>query len=173
MKKILAFAMAIVMMMAVAVPAFATDITKADTDAANPASATADVVTKDTKEDGTDAYSYTISFPASTTVGWNDSSAKDVAYTVTSQLLLGASLKVSVAANDGGKMTNAGTEKYLTYTLTGAETATFGEVNNGAKASDVGGTNATVAIASFADVPVAEYTGTLTYTVEYVAPTTA
>lgn len=166
MKKFIAIVMAVVMMMAIAVPAFATDITK---DTAQEA--TADVVTKDTKEDGSDAYTYTITFPASTTVGWGDTAAKDVAYTVTSQLLLGAGLKVSVAANDGGKMTNISTEKYLTYTLTGAETATFGEVNNAAKASDVGGTDATVAIASFADVPVAEYTGTLTYTVEYVAPT--
>lgn len=159
MKKIIAIAMALVMMMAIAVPAFATDITK-DTAQSNQAT----VATTTSDADAT----YTVTFPASTTIAWGDTAAKDVAYTVTSQLPIGATLKVSVAADNNGKMTSTNAPDYeLVYTLTGDAEATFEEINNGAKASDVGGTDATVAIADFSQAVPDVYQGTLTYTVVY------
>lgn len=163
MKKLLSIALAVVMMFAICVPAFATDITK---DTAQ--SASADVVTKDTKEDGTDAYYYTITFPASTEIAWGDTAEKGISYSVTSQLLLGASLDVSVAADNSGLMTNANTTKTLTYTLSGGAVENFAEVND----AEAPATAVTVAVEDFSGVPVAAYAGTVTYTVVYNAPAT-
>ncbi len=163
MKKIIAVFMAITMMMLVAVPAFAAEIKKDD---ANQY-ASADVVT--TFNENTD-WSYTVTIPTGIQVTWNDTETLyDAAYSVTSQLLIGASLNVSVSADNGGKMVNGDWE--LLYTLTGDGVTTFGPVNNNAKASTVGGTDAKVQVKDFSDKPVGTYTGTLTYTVEYVPPT--
>ena len=163
MKKIISVLLAVAMLAALTVPAFAAEITK---DSAEQ-SATIDVVTKTTNTDGADAYTYSVTFPASFEFDWGDTAAKDATYTVTSQLLLGASLDVSVAANNGGKMTNENTASTLTYTLTNGGSTHFAEVNNSAAPA----THPTVSIASYAGVPIAVYTGTLTYTVTYNAPT--
>lgn len=162
MKKIFAIALALVMMFAVCVPAFATEINKDSV----PQNATADVYTKTTTEDDQDAYTYSVIIPAEFPIAWNDTSAQDVSYEVTSQLLLGAKLKVSVEANDGGKMTNANTTQFLTFALENGGEVEFAEINNAAKPA----TAPTVAVADFSGVPIAEYSGTLTYTVTYVAP---
>lgn len=169
MKKIISIALALVMMMAITVPAFATQT-------AVEGGNNVDVETSYTEATDT---SYTVEIPATVSVVWNDTTtAYDVGYTVTSQLLVGASIKVAVNYDsdtddtNNGVMVADGTEKKLTYTLVGAGETTFGEVNDGAKASDVGGTDATITVAGFSDAPVGTYTGTITYTVEYVAPTT-
>ena len=106
MKKVISIILAVMMLASICVPCFATDITK-DTPA--PQTAAPDVKTKLTKTDGTDAYTYTVTIPASVEVAWGDTTAQDAKYTVTSQLKLGDTLKVKAEANDGGKMTNAGT----------------------------------------------------------------
>ena len=122
MKKIIAIVMALVMMMAVTVPAFAADITK---DTAQAGQATVATTTSDT--DAT----YTVTYPAATTIAWGDTNAVNVNYAVTSQLPIGASLKVSVAADNNGEMTSANAAGYkLTYTLTGGAEETFQEINN-------------------------------------------
>lgn len=171
MKKIISVLLAVAMLAALTVPAFAADITiSKDEPAAGPdgaQTATVDVVTKTTNTEGADAYTYSVTFPASFEFAWGDTAAKDATYTVTSQLLLGASLDVSVAANNGGKMTNENTASTLTYTLTNGGSAHFAEVNNSAAPT----AQPTVSIASYAGVPIAVYTGTLTYTVTYNAPT--
>lgn len=164
MKKIISVLLAVAMLAALTVPAFAAEITK---DSAEQ-SATVDVVTKTTNTDGADAYTYTVTIPASFEFDWGDTAAKDATYTVTSQLLLGASLDVSVAANNGGEMTAAGTDQTLTYTLANGGSAHFAEVNNDAAPA----THPAVSIASYAGVPIAVYTGTLTYTVTYNNPPT-
>lgn len=164
MKKIISVLLAVAMLAALTVPAFAVDITK---DSAEQ-SAKVDVVTKTTNTEGQDAYTYTVTIPASFEFDWGDTAAKDATYTVTSQLLLGASLDVSVAANNGGEMTATGTDQTLTYTLANGGSAHFAEVNNSAAPA----THPTVSIASYAGVPIAVYTGTLTYTVTYNAPAT-
>lgn len=163
MKKIISVLLAVAMLAALTVPAFAVDITK---DSAEQ-SAKVDVVTKTTNTDGADAYTYSVTFPASFEFAWGDTAAKDATYTVTSQLLLGASLDVSVAANNGGKMTNENTASTLTYTLTNGGSTHFTEVNNSAAPT----AQPAVSIASYDNVPIAVYTGTLTYTVTYNAPT--
>ena len=157
MKKIIAIVMALVMMMAVTVPAFAADITK---DSAQAGQATVATTTDDT--DAT----YTVTYPAATTIAWGDTNAVNVNYAVTSQLPIGASLKVSVAADNNGEMTSANAAGYkLTYTLTGGAEETFQEINNNVAPS----TDVTVAIADFSQAVPDVYTGTLTYTVAYTA----
>ena len=157
MKKIIAIVMALVMMMAVTVPAFAADITK---DTAQAGQATVATTTNDT--DAT----YTVTYPAATTIAWGDTNAVNVNYAVTSQLPIGASLKVSVAADNNGEMTSANAAGYkLTYTLTGGAEETFQEINNNVAPS----TDVTVAIADFSQAVPDVYTGTLTYTVAYTA----
>ena len=161
MKKILAIVMAIVMMMAIAVPAFAAEIKKDDTNQSGQA-------TVATTTDDTDA-TYTVTYPAAFTFAWDDVETKNANYSVTSQLPIGASLKVSVAADNGGVMTSTTATAYsLTYTLAGGVAEkTFSEINNGAGPD----TDITIGIAQEqydAAVP-AVYQGTVTYTVVYSA----
>lgn len=163
MKKIISVLLAVAMLAALMVPSFAAEITK---DSAEQ-SATVDVVTKTTNTEGQDAYTYTVTIPASFEFDWGDPVAKDASYTVTSQLLLGASLDVSVATVNGGTMTATGTDKTLSFELTNAVSTHFAEVNNGAEPT----AKPMVSIASYEDVPIAAYTGRLTYTVTYNAPT--
>lgn len=168
MKKILAIALALVMMFAVCVPAFAAGeqtIAKADVDAGNP-SKDVQVYTKTTDKDDQDAYTYSVKFPAEIPVAWGDTSAQNADYFVTSQLLLGAKLTVTVAANDEGVMTAAGTTATLTYALANGGATEFGEVNDNAEPA----AQPTVTIADFSGVPLTQYTGTMTYTVAYTAP---
>ncbi len=158
MKKIIAIVMALVMMMAVAVPAFAADIKKGDTNQ----SGTATVATTTSDTDAT----YTVTYPAATTIAWGDTNAVNVNYSVTSQLPIGATLKVSVAADNGGKMTSTNAPDYeLTYALTGGAEETFAEINNNVAPT----TDVTVAIADFSKAVPDVYQGTLTYTVAYTA----
>lgn len=169
MKKIISIVLALVMMMAVAVPAFAATAVLGE-----------NKVNVETTFDATTDASYTVTIPATISVAWNDeTTAYEVGYTVTSQLLVGASLKVAVNYDsdtddaNNGVMKNAETTATLKYTLAGAGKTTFTGVNDGAKASDMGGTDATITVAGFDAAPVGVYTGTITYTVEYVAPTVA
>lgn len=160
MKKIIAIVMALVMMMAVTVPAFAADITK---DSAQAGQATVATTT-----DETDA-TYTVTYPASFVFAWDDTAAKDANYSVTSQLPIGAKLSVSVGADNNGEMTSATATNYsLTYTLAGGIAAKeFAEINNNAGPDE----NITISIAQDeydAAVP-AVYEGTVTYTVAYTA----
>lgn len=159
MKKIIAIVMALVMMMAVTVPAFAADIEKDD--ANQFGQATVATTTSDT--DAT----YTVSYPATFTFAWDDTTPQVANYSVTSQLPIGASLTVSVAADNGGVMTSATATGYdLTYTLAGGVGAkTFSEINNGTGPD----TDITIAIAQseYDEAVPAVYQGTVTYTVAY------
>ncbi len=160
MKKIIAIAMALVMMMAIAVPAFAADAKIEKDDANQSGQATVATTTSDT--DAT----YTVSYPAATTIAWGVTDAVNVNYTVTSQLPIGATLKVSVAADNNGLMTSTNAPDYnLTYTLTGGAEETFAEINNATAPQ----TDVTVAIADFSQAVPDVYQGTLTYTVVYTA----
>ena len=159
MKKIVSILLAVMMIAAIAVPSFAATITEKS----DPKTAEVQVMTKTTDKDNNDPESYTVTIPAEITVAWNDTTAQDASYTVDSQLKLGAKLKVSAAANDAGKMTNAAaTDKFLTFTVAGGDVAEYTELNNAVKSST------TVTIADF-NAPIAEYVGHMTYTVEYVA----
>ena len=159
MKKIVSILLAVMMIAAIAVPSFAATITEKS----DPKTAEVQVMTKTTDKDNNDPENYTVTIPAEITVAWNDTTAQDASYTVDSQLKLGAKLKVSAAANDAGKMTNAAaTDRFLTFTVAGGDVAEYTELNNAVKSST------TVTNADF-NAPIAEYVGHMTYTVEYVA----
>lgn len=161
MKKILAVVMALTMLFALCVPAFAADpnpITKGTAQ-----SGSIDVITTYLPSDET----YSVSYPAAVSVAWGDTDPQDAKYTVTSALQIGAKITVSAAENAGGKMTATGTADTLTFS-----------VQNGA-AQEFTGANAAVnsdtkvIISDFSGAAVGEYTGTMTYTVvyTYTAPT--
>ncbi len=163
MKKILAVMMAIVMMMAIAVPAFAADLTIDKTTDQEMGA------TVSTTGDGDDA-TYTVTFPAATTIEWNDTTVDkyDVSYKVLCQFPIGAKLTVSVSG-DGimylGGDENA--EHTLNYTLTGGTAAKdFTDVHT---ASNPGAPDSKiyVSVADFSQVPPDVYQGTITYTVAY------
>lgn len=161
MKKIVSILLAVMMIAAIAVPSFAVDPITI-TEKSDPKHAEVQVKTMITDKDNNDPENYTVTIPAEITVAWNDTAAQDASYTVDSQLKLGAKLKVSAAANDAGKMTNAATDKFLTFTVAGGDAIEYTELNNAVKSST------TVTIADF-NAPIAEYVGHMTYTVEYVA----
>lgn len=159
MKKIVSILLAVMMIAAIAVPSFAATITNES----DPKTADVQVMTKTTDKENNDPENYTVTIPAEITVAWNDTTAQDASYTVDSQLKLGAKLKVSAAAENAGKMTNAAaTDKFLTFTVAGGEVAEYPELNTAVKSST------TVTIADF-NAPIAEYVGHMLYTVEYVA----
>ena len=161
MKKIVSILLAVMMIAAIAVPSFAVDPITI-TEKSDPKHAEVQVKTMITDKDNNDPENYTVTIPAEITVAWNDTTAQDASYTVDSQLKLGAKLKVSAAAKDAGKMTNAATDKFLTFTVAGGDAAEYTELNTAVKSST------TVTIADF-NAPIAEYVGHMTYTVEYVA----
>lgn len=174
MKKVISIVLALAMMMAVTVPAFAETTYQSISQDGTP---TAEVVTSTKDINGNDAYSYTVTFPAIITVAWNDKTAQPATYSVESQLLIGASLKVSVVYDtdtdetNNGIMEADGTDETLRYILEGGNEVTFAEVNEAGTTAPDGeknGTNATVKIEDFSGVPVAEYEGKVTYSVKYV-----
>lgn len=157
MKKIVSILLAVMMIAAIAVPSFAATITKES----DPKTADVQVKTKTTDKENNDPENYTVTIPAEIAVPWGEKEAKDAHYTVNSQLKLGAKLKVSAAAENEGKMTNAATDKFLTFTVAGGEVAEYPELNKNVESST------TVTIADF-NAPIAEYVGHMLYTVEYV-----
>ncbi len=108
MKKIIAIAMALVMMMAVAVPAFAANLDLATNEGDAIVKTNTDAVTE----------SYTVTYPAVMNLDWGTESTP-FEYSVTSQLKTGNVVEVSVADKDAAYlMTNAGGET-LAYALAG------------------------------------------------------
>lgn len=161
MKKILAIAMALVMMMAICVPAFA-----AVTGGSNAGSDT--IINTDTKKDtdddgigDTEVAWYTVTIPATQTLAW-ETESKDIEYTVASQLKTGEAVKVTVADADAAyKMTSAGGE--LAYTL---DNATFTAPS--AVYDDTAKVTVKVALDDWKSVAIDNYTDTLTFTAEIV-----
>lgn len=114
MKKVLSIALAVVMMLAVCVPAFAADITT-DGD-----SGTTIIKTATIKEDGGDARSFTVTIPADQEIPWGAASY-DVSYAVETHLAYGETLAVTVAGEQGymSYSPEAGVELPLPYALEG------------------------------------------------------
>lgn len=160
MKKILAVVMALTMLFALCVPAFAADPNPITKDTAQ--SGSIDVITTYLPSDET----YSVSYPAAAvSVAWGVTTAQDAKYTVTSALQIGAKITVSAAANDGGVMTAAGTTDTLTFSVQNGEAQEFTGANTAVDSAT------TVTISDFSGAAVGEYTGTMTYTVVYTAPT--
>lgn len=118
MKKTLSVVLALVMLFAVCVPAFAAT---EPTDISAVGSGTVMVETSTKTETGEDAADYTVTIPADTTIAWGAPST-DVGYTVESHLTRDKVVAVTVAGN--GKMKTADGKYTLAYTLDGAEAFT-------------------------------------------------
>ena len=159
MKKILAIAMALVMMMAICVPAFATVTGGSNAD--NDTIISTDTL-KDEDGDGigeTDPSWYTVTIPATQTLPW-EATSTDIEYAVASQLKTGDVVKVTVTDADGAyKMTSTGGE--LAYTL---ENATF--TADSAVYYDTAKVTVKVALNDWKSVAIDNYTDTLTFTAE-------
>ena len=160
MKKVISVLMAVAMLAALMVPAFAVDKTLNETNG-NPASDTAEVKTNYDNLEATGGY-YTVTFPAETTIAWGtvDTTIK---YNVSTQLIPTATLTVTVA-QDNAAMKSA-TGQQLPYTLSGAGTNVTGigpfvdtdyELN--------------INVTAWGDVPVDSYSDTLTFEATIVNP---
>ena len=163
MKKILAIAMALVMMMAVTVPAFAASTAvdiKADT-------AQAGEVLVSTTTENANAEWYTVTIPADTAIVWGTTTATNLDYKVACQLATGKTLSVTITSKNTNKLVN-GSES-IDYNATGFETQTFDAVTGtGNATSNVGvapETAVTITVPSWEGKTIADYADTLTYTV--------
>lgn len=94
MKKVISIALAIIMMMAIAVPAFAADLSAKDTDAGDVI-----ITTSTDKADGTDGDWYLVTIPADTVIAWGEE-ATELKYSAETHLLYGKSLDVAVTSAD-------------------------------------------------------------------------
>lgn len=94
MKKVISIALAIVMMMAIAVPSFAADLSAKDTDAGDVI-----ITTSTDKADGTDGDWYLVTIPADTVIAWGDE-ATELKYSAETHLLYGKTLDVAVTSAD-------------------------------------------------------------------------
>lgn len=116
MKKLLAVMMAIVMMMAIAVPAFAATL---DVDSAS-GDATVITDTSGVVGDGT----YTVTYPATMSLTWGAEST-GFQYSVTSQLKTGKCVEVEIVDKDAnGLVMVNGDGATLAYALNGTTSAT-------------------------------------------------
>lgn len=94
MKKVISIALAIVMMMAIAVPSFAADLSAKDTDSSEVI-----ISTSTDKADGTDGDWYLVTIPADTVIAWGDE-ATELKYSAETHLLYGKTLDVAVTSAD-------------------------------------------------------------------------
>ncbi len=110
---------------------------------------------------------FEVTIPAEIDVPWGETEAVDVSYKVTSSLDTGSKIGVSVArsasvAND--TLTNAATSAYaLPYTSQNFTSTEFTGTNEGALPAQ----KPSLTISGWTDAPIAEYSTTLTYTVDY------
>ncbi len=110
---------------------------------------------------------FEVTIPAEIDVPWGEKEAVDVSYKVTSSLDTGSKIGVSVArsasvAND--TLTNAATSTYaLPYTSQNFTSTEFTGKNEGALPAQ----KPSLTISGWTDAPIAEYSTTLTYTVDY------
>ena len=163
MKKLISVILASAMIAALGLTAFADNpITQAS------GSKNSEVVVKTVIEDSDETYSVTI--PANLDIDWGDTTVHDMNPKVTSQLKLGAKITVTVTDEDStNTLKNEGYPDGLAYKPTGLnEPFEFGAINDGAIPKEK---TVSVQVESFAGVPIAVYQTTLTYTVEYTAPT--
>lgn len=151
MKKVISVLMAVAMLAALMVPAFALDKTLDE----NTKSDTAEVKTNYDNLEATGGY-YTVTYPAETTIAWGTVDTT-VQYNVTTQLIPTATLNVTVAQNNPAMKSATGQQ--LPYTLSGAGTNVTGigpfvdtdyELN--------------INVTAWGDVPVDSYSDTLTFT---------
>lgn len=154
MKKIIALMMVLVMMMSIAIPAFAEDLNTKPSEAG-------DVIIKtDTKDaDGNDAEKYTVTIPADTTIPWRQE-VTAVDYSITSQLRRNHRVEVSVAGS--GAMKTADGVYRIAYTLVGD--TSYKTTQPTIVDPDVRSLDVVIAMADWEKAVVEEYADIITYT---------
>lgn len=161
MKKILAIVLALVMLLAVSVPAFAADVTI--TDESDPKTGEAVVRTSTQNEDGEEAAGFTVSIPAENIVPW-DATSTDFQYTVTSQLAPNKAVRVDVDDPTGDLLMTDANGLTLAYWIQNSFAVMDGPV------VDAQACTFTVCVDSEAwnAAPVSEYSDTLLFTASIV-----
>ena len=110
---------------------------------------------------------FEVTIPAEIDVPWGETEAVDVSYRVTSSLDTGSKIDVSVARSasvTNDTLTNAATSTYaLPYTSQNFTSTEFTGTNEGALPAQ----KPSLTISGWTDAPIAEYSTTLTYTVDY------
>lgn len=110
---------------------------------------------------------FEVTIPAEIDVPWGETEAVDVSYKVTSSLDSGSKIGVSVARSASvanNTLTNAATSTYaLPYTSQNFTSTEFTGKNEGALPAQ----KPSLTISGWTDAPIAEYSTTLTYTVDY------
>lgn len=110
---------------------------------------------------------FEVTIPAEIDVPWGETEAVDVSYKVTSSLDTGSKIGVSVARSasvSNDTLTNAATSTYaLPYTSQNFTSTEFTGKNEGALPAQ----KPSLTISGWTDAPIAEYSTTLTYTVDY------
>lgn len=154
MKKLISVVLALVMMMAIMVPAFATKTLDADTQ-----SGSSTVLVDGVKDKGDGTYSVVI--PASVDLKWGDTT-KAGEYKITSQVQTDKRVKVTLAkAKD---LTNAANE---TIEFAVAD-ATTGVAAGAVVAEEVHAFNLTIDAGEWTAASIATYEGTITFEAEIV-----
>lgn len=153
MKKLISVVLALVMMMAICVPAFAAEL-NATTQSGNSTVLVDGVADKG---DGT----YSVEIPASVDLTWGDTTKADE-YKITSQVQTEKRVKVALAkAKD---LTNAANE---TIEFAVAD-ATTGIANSAVVNNEAHTFNLTIDASEWAAASIAAYEGTITFTAELV-----
>lgn len=110
---------------------------------------------------------FEVTIPAEIDVPWGETEPVDVSYKVTSSLDTGSKIGVSVARSASvanNTLTNAATSTYaLPYTSQNFTSTEFTGTNEGALPAQ----KPSLTISGWTDAPIAEYSTTLTYTVDY------
>ncbi len=158
MKKIISLALALVMIFAVCIPAFAIDLV-----AGTPAGNTQVLV--DGIADMGEG-SYTVTIPAQVQIPWGNT-VSDVAYSIYCQLQTGKLVKVTASSADGGVMKNASQTATLNYTLSDTTYTTTSSVvlPTSPETSEV---KVNIPTATWDGASIDNYSGTLTFTAELV-----
>lgn len=151
MKKVLSVLLAVMMLAALMVPAFAASFTQ------NEATGGATVKTDTSAVVGDGAY--TVTYDAEISVPWNSTAAVSSEYTVETHLKTGKQLEITATSDE--VMTYDTLE--LPYTLGGDLIYTASAAETATKAITV-----QVAQGAWDKAPIAEYTDTITYTAEIV-----
>lgn len=157
MKKIISIALALVMMFAICVPAFAADKTITNT---APDAQDAVIKTSTTGATG----SYTVTIPAETVIAWGTEST-NLQYKVSAQLEPNKALKVTAAAKDGVYTMTDANGLTLAYTL---GDATYTTTANTVVTDEAKTLTVNVAANDWNNAVISEYSGYLTFTAEVV-----
>ena len=150
MKKILSIVIAAAMLLAISVPAFAAEINQSTSGVVGNSS----VVTDRSGISGT----FTVSYPAETTIYWGTEST-EIGYTVSSTLVSGNNLRVTVAQDNANLHTGGG--RLLPYTIAGDTNITTGHETVTNSAYSV---NVNITKENWESVSIDEYEDTLTFT---------